>query len=257
MSTDTSSSSTTTKSWISFAIMFVAGVAGGVVVLTWLASTNGAAKTSISNNSDVVSSNQIETSSSTAELQELRLLREEVEQLRAAAHMNVAHESANNFSASAQTIAQQPSASASSSVGQRTLAYWNELNSIMSREAAMRAAPPQITAGNAMSFVSGRTGAFEFASSAIQQLSTKGVDPKAVNLGRQIAAWYRQGIANSRSAESLLGSGDIAARQGAAGQGWSAAEKQHREQCLAINQRGEQLRQELTRKYGLSFPALQ
>ncbi|MCC7084232.1 MAG: hypothetical protein IT427_04405 [Pirellulales bacterium] len=146
---------------------------------------------------------------------------------------------------------------AASSTGQRTLAYWNKLNSIMAREAAMRSAPPQLTAANAISFVSNQTSAYEYAATAMRQLSTTGVDPQAVAIGRDIAAWYDQGVANSRSAESLLGSDDIASRQGAAGQGWSSAAKQHREQCLAINRRGEQLRQALSRRYGLDFPALQ
>jgi hypothetical protein len=108
-----------------------------------------------------------------------------------------------------------------------------------------------------MSFVSSQTSAYEYAAGAIRELSTSGVDPQAAAIGRDIAAWYDQGVANSRNATSLLGSDDVAARQGAAGQGWSSAEKQHREQCLAINRRGAQLRQELSRKYGIEFPALQ
>ena len=70
-------------------------------------------------------------------------------------------------------------------------------------------------------------------------------------------AWYNQGIANSHAAGSLLQSADIASRQGQPGQDWQAAEKQHREQCLQINRQGEQLRDALSRKYGVAFPKLQ
>jgi hypothetical protein len=141
--------------------------------------------------------------------------------------------------------------------GETTLAYWNALNAIMMRELSMRAAPPQLTAGNAMSFVSGQSGAYQYAAAAIRKLSIAEVDPEVVALARDLAAWYEQGLANNRTAESLLGSADIAARQGSTGNNWQTAEKQHREQCLQINLRGEQLRNSLSRKYGLAFPKLQ
>jgi hypothetical protein len=255
MSPNTLTNPPKTKSWLLIVVMFIAGLGGGAMVMTLLTSNTAEPKPSAQTTAEAdginsATNNQVAASATEAATQEeIRSLREEVEQMRAATRNEIVN--------GAVVAAKQPATASRPNVGQRTLAYWNQLNGIMAREAAMRAAPPQLTAGNAMSFVSSQSSAFEFAGSAIRQLNTKGIDPQAAGIGREIAAWYEKGVANSRQAESLLGSDDVAARQGAAGQGWSSAEKQHREECLAINRRGEQLRQELTRKYGLEFPALQ
>jgi hypothetical protein len=256
MSADLQTNSPNKKSWITFAVMFLVGLGGGALAFHLA--------TRMTNDVRPVASAALETNPATAvrdadshsstTTEEIRLLREEVALLRATGKTNPENQSRVEVERPTSSPAKQTSAA---STGQRTLAYWNKLNGIMSREAAMRSAPPQLTAANAMSFVSSQASAYEFAAGAIRQLSTSGVDPQAANIGREIAAWYDQGIANSKGAESLLGSDDVAARQGAAGQGWSATEKQHREQCLAINRRGAQLRQELTRKYGIEFPPLQ
>lgn len=254
------------NTWVSFAIMFIAGLAGGAVAITFFSSHSNQSRASAAANLPVdqllAAAPQTESPSpstatvDTSTLDELRTLKSEVEQLRAESHASGVANSSQPTNAPSQNPPRE-AVNASPSMGQRTLAYWNEMNSIMSREAAMRAAPPQLTAENALSFVNGQSSAFEFASSAFEQLNTDGVDPQAVALGREITAWYKQGITTSQTAESLLGSSDIAARQGSAGQSWSTSEKQHREACLAINSRGEQLRQQLSRKYGLQFPPLQ
>ncbi len=121
----------------------------------------------------------------------------------------------------------------------------------------MRSAPPQLIAANAGSFVSGRTQAFEYAAGAIRKLNAAGVDADVVALSGDLTQWYDQGLANSRQAESLLQSTDVDSRQGTPGQSWQAAERQHRNRCLEINQHGAQLQQSLSRKYGLRFPPLQ
>jgi hypothetical protein len=110
---------------------------------------------------------------------------------------------------------------------------------------------------NAGSFVSGRTQAFEYAASAIRKLNAAGIDAEVVALAQDLAQWYDEGIANSRQAESLLQSSDIASRQGTPGKSWQTTERHHRDRCLEINQHGAQLQQSLSRKYGVTFPSLQ
>jgi hypothetical protein len=191
-----------------------------------------------------------------AAAQELQILRDEMSASKSAQNVPANRRSAPNTTESKGPSRVQ-AAETVSSAGEQTLAYWNGMNAIMEHEAALRAAPPQITAGNALSFVSGETSAYQYAADAIRKLNREGVDPDVISLAREIVGWYRQGIANSHAAESLLQSADTASRQGQPGQDWQTAEKQHREQCLQINRHGEQLRESLSRKYGLAFPKLQ
>lgn len=121
----------------------------------------------------------------------------------------------------------------------------------------MRNAPPQLTANSAGGFLAGRSQAFEYAAAAIRKLNAAGVDPEVVALADELAKWYDEGLANSRQAGSLLQSTDLGSRQGPPGQSWQAAERQHRERCLELNQIGAQLQQSLSRKYALQFPPLQ
>lgn len=149
-----------------------------------------------------------------------------------------------------------PAADTADSAGTATLRYWNELNDVISREAAMRTAPANLTAASAAGFVSSRIQAGKFASTAIEQLNQNGVDADALSLGKELAAWYRDEISLNERAKSLLGSTDVAARKGSAGNTWRSGEEQHRLKCEAINRRGEELRTRFSRKYGLTFPAL-
>ena len=181
---------------------------------------------------------------------ELRALRTELAELR--------HHEASTARRERPARAPQPEREdASAAVGQATFAYWNQLNQVMIREAAMRAAPPKLTAGNAMSFVTGQSDAYEFAAKAIRRLDSQQVDPRVRALADEIAVWYDQGAVNSREASSLLQSNDVATRQGQAGKSWKSGAESHRKQCLEINVRGEKLRGELSRTYGLTFPKLQ
>jgi hypothetical protein len=194
-----------------------------------------------------------------AAYQELQTLRNEMSVLNSAQHPAADYRSAPVPNDPTLQSHIQPAAPAAptESTGEKTLAYWNGMNAIMEHEGAMRAAPPKITADNALSFVSGETAAYQHAADAIRKLNREGVDADVISLAREIVAWYNQGIANTHAAESLLQSADIASRQGQPGQDWQSAEKQHREQCLQINLRGEQLRESLSRKYGVAFPKLQ
>jgi len=181
---------------------------------------------------------------------ELRALRAELAELR--------HHEATAEPHERPSHASQPQREDSrAAMGPATLAYWNQLNEVMIREAAMRAAPPKLTAGNAMSFVTGQSDAYEFAAKAIRRLDSQQVDPRVRALADEIAVWYDQGAVNSREASSLLQNNDVATRQGQAGKSWKSGAESHRKQCLEINSRGEKLRGELSRTYGLAFPKLQ
>jgi hypothetical protein len=140
--------------------------------------------------------------------------------------------------------------------GQRTLDFWNAMNDVIAREAQMRVPPANVTAANAAEFVQARLRAGQFASTAIQALDTTGVDRDAVALAGELIGWYREEVSLNERAGSLLGSSDIAARKGTAGNAWRSGEEQHRRNCDEINRRAADLRERLTRKYGLPFPGL-
>lgn len=140
--------------------------------------------------------------------------------------------------------------------GQATLDYWNALNDIIARETAMRAPPASVTAGNAGEFVQARLSAGKFASGAIHDLDTNGVDPEAIALGRDLTAWYQEEVTLNTRAQSLLGSSSIAERRGSAGNTWRSGEEQHRKNCDDINRRGAELQSRLSGKYRLTFPPL-
>jgi hypothetical protein len=183
--------------------------------------------------------------------EELRALRTELAELRAAKEERPSERHRPH-----EVHAAKPSERSQHEGGEATLAYWNRLNDVMAREAAMRAAPPKLTADNALSFVTGSADAYTYAAGAIRALDPAGVDPQATALAQEIAVWYDQGAANSREAGSLLQSNDVAARQGQSGKTWKTSAEEHRKQCLEINKRGERLRGELSHKYGLKFPKL-
>jgi hypothetical protein len=245
--------------WILIAGTFLIGALGGIAALKLQAAggiTSLLPKSTGSQAAAVSTASDAETLRAAALQQELAVTRAELKQLRAAGSQPL--ETTSNTSASPAVSAPLAARSASApSTGQITLSYWNALNSIIAHEAEMRVTPPQLTVANAGSFVSGRTQAFEYAASAIRKLHAAGVDADVVALAQDLAQWYDEGIANSRQAESLLQSSDIASRQGAPGQLWQTAERQHRDRCLEINQHGAQLQQSLSRKYGVTFPALE
>jgi hypothetical protein len=120
----------------------------------------------------------------------------------------------------------------------------------------MRATPPNVTAANAQAFVVQRAQAFDFAARSIAALDTRGVDAEVVGIGREIADWYRDGIAANANAQQLLSQADEATRKGAAGKSWRSSEEQHRMRCLAINRKGAEIRQRMSAKYGEEFPPL-
>jgi len=63
------------------------------------------------------------------------------------------------------------------------------------------------------------------------------VDPEALTLGRDLVAWYREEVELAERAKSLLGSNDVAARKGSAGNAWKGGEETHRRKCDEINRR--------------------
>jgi hypothetical protein len=234
------------------ALLFVGGIVGGVA---WSRREHAVASEPAPVTSSPVaaatpSKAPEEIALQTETARELRALRAELAELR---HHEAATERRERPARAAQPEREDPSVA----IGQATLAYWNQLNDIMIREAAMRAAPPKLTAGNAMSFVTGQSDAYEFAAKAIRRLDAAQVDPRVRALADEIAVWYDQGAVNSREASSLLQNNDVATRQGQAGKSWKSGAESHRKQCLEINARGEKLRSELSRTYGLAFPKLQ
>jgi hypothetical protein len=264
----------TTSKWPVWTIlMFLVGVAGGVGALKYIPALGARLTTpeksakveAVAPDEPAIATHftAIETSVAApdpsadhAASQELKTLRDEISALKSLSTPAADHPAASH--PNEPTIGSRVQISTpASATGEQTLAYWNGMNAVMEHEAAMRAAPPQINAGNALSFVNGETSAYQYAVDAIRKLNRDAVDPDVISLAREIVAWYRQGITNSQIAQSLLQSSDVASRQGQPGQDWQTAEKQHREQCSQINCHGEQLRESLSRKYGITFPKLQ
>lgn len=144
-----------------------------------------------------------------------------------------------------------------SSKGARTLAYWNQMNAIFAQEAEMRAVPAGgLKASNAADFLQRRTSAGQFAAQALRGLNKTDVDREVVQLAAEIARWYDQGVTNSSNATGLLGA-DRKTRQGSRGKQWKSSEKDHNRQVKNINSKGEQVRQRMSKKYGIPFPPMQ
>ncbi len=140
--------------------------------------------------------------------------------------------------------------------GQATLAYWNKVNEIIAREGAMRTAPSDITAVNAEGFVAARLRAFRYAATALNGLKARNVDPEVAAHVQHLIVWYEEGAELNQHATHLLTEASDKDRKGSEGRGWQDAEKAHYESVQRLNQRGEELRQRMTRRYGIDFPAM-
>lgn len=140
--------------------------------------------------------------------------------------------------------------------GQATLDYWNRVNDIIARESEMRTAPPDVNAGNAGGFVSARLRAYRYAATALHGLRHPNVDPEVVAHVQRLSDWYEEGTEINQDAMHLLTEASQEQRQGAAGRNWKESEKAHYETVQRLNQQGSQLRQRMSKRYGIEFPAM-
>jgi hypothetical protein len=102
-------------------------------------------------------------------------------------------------------VARQQQGTATGSVGQITLAYWNRLNQFIDQESAMRGAPSGgVSATNAGNFLDSRINAGRFASDAIRAFDTNRVDRAVVLLANRVADWYDEGATVAEKGKSLL-----------------------------------------------------
>jgi len=141
--------------------------------------------------------------------------------------------------------------------GDATLSFWNAINDVIAREAAMRIAPANLTAANAGGFVEARIRAGKFAGDALRNLPRENVDRDVLAHAADLAAWYDDEARLAGEASSLLGSSDFAARRGSAGKSWRNSEDKHRQRCDEINRRSATLQTQLSQKFGRQFPPLQ
>lgn len=192
---------------------------------------------------------------------EVESLRRQIDELKSTPVSVVREDTSatGSFPVGAPAAAAHPAAQAasgSSPTGAATLAYWNRMNDIILREAALRAAPlGGITAANASGFLDARIGASKYAVDALRQLDPRGVDERVVDLGGQLANWYSDGRKVAESGKALLTRGSVQ-RQGSAGRQYQAAERDHAERVNALNAAGAQVRLDMARKYDLDFPPL-
>ncbi|MFN0198668.1 MAG: hypothetical protein ACKVT0_18120 [Planctomycetaceae bacterium] len=141
--------------------------------------------------------------------------------------------------------------------GETTLAYWNEINSIIEQEQQLRSVPHEgLTAANAQEFLSRRSQSGEFAVQALSGLNSKGVDPEVLALTKSLRDWYAVGVRNAKTGENLLAKADEKSRKGAPGQRWKSSELEHGKAVERINQSAGTLRKKLIQKYKLDFPPL-
>jgi len=142
------------------------------------------------------------------------------------------------------------------SPGERTLAFWNEMNNIIDREAQMRTVPAGgVNDNNASRFIDARVAAGEYAVQAFAALESKSVDRDVVALSKQLGDWYAKGVAICKTGQEVLGS-DAATRRGQAGLSWKAGEFTHAAAVNALNKQGATVRAAMTKKHGIAFPPL-
>jgi hypothetical protein len=115
----------------------------------------------------------------------------------------------------------------------RTLAFWNSLNRIMTKEVAMRKDDDHRRSA-------------EFAVRAIQGLDRRYVDVRVQALSEEIIDWY--------SEQLQMGSDRTVVMTAAAQAG---APQRHVRRDVDINRRSEMLRGKMTDKYRRPFPSLQ
>ncbi|MEX0727922.1 MAG: hypothetical protein WEB58_22310 [Planctomycetaceae bacterium] len=141
--------------------------------------------------------------------------------------------------------------------GEATLAYWNEMNSIIAEEEQIRAVPfGGLNKFNAQNFLSRRVQSGEFAANALSQLGRAEVDPEAIALAKSLGDWYLRGSKIAQSGETLLVKGNANSRNGAQGNQYKSSELDHSKAVEDINRKGSELQQKLSKKYGLEFPPL-
>lgn len=144
----------------------------------------------------------------------------------------------------------------SASIGETTLEFWNRMNDVIDREAAMRSTPQGgVSASNAADFLDARVQAAEYAVDALRKLKSTGVDNRAVEVAEALTAWYEQGREVAQTGRDLM-TQPPGARQGAAGKRYQADEKTYSQAVNEVNALGERARQELSQAYGMRFPAL-
>lgn len=143
------------------------------------------------------------------------------------------------------------------SAGQRTLDFWNQMNSIIVQEAAMRSVPTGgVSANNAADFLDRRIASGEFATQALRKLDTTSVDRHAIQLLGKLIDWYADGVKVCKKGRKLLDA-DPKTRRGPKGKAWQKAEKKHNGEVQEVNALGARVRDKLSKKYGLDFPPLQ
>ena len=236
------------------AAVFLIGIVGGTFLLQEenLAALRALGGVATSVAADIVSPATVDAESTEAPSDreaEILALKRRIEELE---HGQPSRPAGNAMSANTPSSASRRHLEA----GERTLSFWNGLNEVLAREAAMRAAPTKLTSGNAGSFLTARIKASDYAVRGIRRLDRGGVDPGVLRLADELMAWYQEGVTINQQASQLFTRADVATRKGAPGKSWQQAESHHRQHVVKINGRAKGLRSQMKQKYGLAFPPL-
>ncbi len=138
-----------------------------------------------------------------------------------------------------------------------TLEYWTRINDIVHSQAALQLdAESAASEGNATKVAALKGRISRFSAGAIRALPTANVDPAAVTLGKELAAWYEAGAGLYDQAVQIWES----PVRGQAGQQvtqeWEQAQAQHRNERQLLNDRVAAVRDSLNRRLGAGFAPL-
>ncbi len=138
-----------------------------------------------------------------------------------------------------------------------SLEYWARLGDVVHSQATLQLdAESAATEGNATKVAALKGRISRFSASAIRALPNKNVDPAAVSLGKELAAWYENGAGLFDQAVQIWES----PARGQAGQQvtqqWEQAQAQQRNEGQLLSDRVAAVRDSLTRRFGDGFAPL-
>ena len=138
---------------------------------------------------------------------------------------------------------------------EQTLAYWKHLRDIALDEAALQAdAQAALTEANADRVFSLRGNVSRFATKAVEAAPDQGVDPQALELGKQLAQWYHRGAELYGEAAELWSNPNQRQSSAQLAHQWTTSERQLDNEADLLANKAAAVCAALTRRYHEPFP---